>query len=59
MFEVQQAHYYSLDPALALSAVTTKAAAALGVDWRVGKLAEGGHRDTLHPQPTNLRPYRL
>ncbi|CAK5281395.1 unnamed protein product [Mycena citricolor] len=41
MFEAQQAYYFGLSGALTLSAVTTKAAASLGVEWRVGTIAEG------------------
>ncbi|KAJ6614998.1 hypothetical protein B0H10DRAFT_2164961 [Mycena sp. CBHHK59/15] len=40
MYEAQQAHYYSLNPALALASVTSTPAAALGVGWRVGTIAE-------------------
>lgn len=49
MFEAQQAHYHSLDPAVALSSVTTNPAAALGVGWRVGKIAEGELFDCFAP----------
>lgn len=49
MFEAQQALYFSLNPAVALSSVTTNAAAALGVDWRVGKIAEGQPFHLSHP----------
>ncbi|CAK5274361.1 unnamed protein product [Mycena citricolor] len=47
MFEAQQAHYFGLATALALSAVTTKPAAALGVEWRVGLVAEGYDADIV------------
>ncbi|KAK6996805.1 composite domain of metallo-dependent hydrolase, partial [Favolaschia claudopus] len=41
MYEAQQAHYYGLNPALALASVTSTPAKALGVGWRVGTLATG------------------
>ena len=41
MFEAQQAHYYGLDPALALASVTSTPAKAAGMDHRVGTIAEG------------------
>ena len=41
MFEAQQAHYYGLNPALALASVTSTPAKAAGMDHRVGTIAEG------------------
>ena len=41
MFEAQQAHYYGLNPALALASVTSTPAQAAGMDYRVGTIAEG------------------
>jgi hypothetical protein len=41
MFEAQQAHYYGLNPALALASVTSTSAKAAGMDHRVGTIAEG------------------
>jgi hypothetical protein len=41
MFEAQQAHYYGLNPALALASVTSTTAKAAGMDHRVGTIAEG------------------
>jgi imidazolonepropionase-like amidohydrolase len=41
MFEAQQAHYYGLNPALALASVTSTPAKAAGLDHRVGTIAEG------------------
>jgi alpha-D-ribose 1-methylphosphonate 5-triphosphate diphosphatase PhnM len=41
MFEAQQAHYYGLNPALALASVTATPAKAAGLDHRVGTIAEG------------------
>ncbi|KAJ6551858.1 composite domain of metallo-dependent hydrolase [Mycena capillaripes] len=63
MFEAQQAHYHSLDPAVALSSVTTNAAAALGVGWRVGKIAEGYDADLViwdsHPLALGSTPVQV
>ena len=41
MFEAQQAHYYGLNPALALASVTSTTAKAAGMDHQVGTIAEG------------------
>jgi imidazolonepropionase-like amidohydrolase len=41
LYEAQQAHYYGLDPALALLSVTSTPARAAGVGHRVGTIAEG------------------
>ena len=41
LFEAQQAHYYGLNPALALASVTSTPAKAAGMDHRVGTIAEG------------------
>lgn len=41
LFEAQQAHYYGLPWNLALSAVTTTPANALGLDHRVGYIRKG------------------
>ena len=41
MYEAQQAHYYGLNPALALTSVTSTPAKAAGLDHRVGTIAEG------------------
>jgi hypothetical protein len=43
VYEAQQAHYYGLNPALALASVTSTPATALGVGWRVGTLAAGAY----------------
>jgi imidazolonepropionase-like amidohydrolase len=43
MYEAQQAHYYGLNPVLALASVTSMPAAALGVGWRVSTLATGAY----------------
>ena len=49
MFEAQQAHYYGLNPALALASVTSTPAKAAGMDHRVGTIAEGLSLDTSYP----------
>ncbi|KAJ6616621.1 hypothetical protein B0H10DRAFT_2164595 [Mycena sp. CBHHK59/15] len=59
MYEAQQAHYYSLNPALALASVTSTPAAALGVGWRVGTIAEdlviwGSHPLALGATPVQV-----
>ncbi|KAJ6555140.1 hypothetical protein DFH09DRAFT_1038104 [Mycena vulgaris] len=63
MFEAQQAHYFSLDAAVALSSVTTNAAAALGVGWRVGKIAERYDADLViwdsHPLALGATPVQV
>ncbi|KAJ7474692.1 hypothetical protein FB451DRAFT_274443 [Mycena latifolia] len=63
MFEAQQAHYFSLDAAVALSSVTTNPATALGVDWRVGKIAEGYDADLViwdsHPLALGATPVQV
>ncbi|KAF8805276.1 hypothetical protein BYT27DRAFT_7297664 [Phlegmacium glaucopus] len=41
MYEAQQAHYYGLNPALALASVTSTPARAAGMGHRVGTIAEG------------------
>ena len=41
MFEAQQAHYYGLNPALALASVTSTPARAAGMGHRVGTIAQG------------------
>lgn len=41
LFEAQQAHYYGLNPALALASVTSVPARAAGLGHRVGTIAEG------------------
>ncbi|KAH9484599.1 hypothetical protein JR316_0004081 [Psilocybe cubensis] len=41
LFEAQQAHYYGLNPALALASVTSVPAQAAGLGHRVGTIAEG------------------
>ncbi|KAJ7833561.1 hypothetical protein B0H13DRAFT_1653705, partial [Mycena leptocephala] len=41
VYEPQRAHYYGLNPVLALACVTSMPAAALGLGWRVSTLATG------------------
>ncbi|KAJ7694909.1 hypothetical protein B0H17DRAFT_1274452 [Mycena rosella] len=54
MFEAQQAHYFSLDPAVALSSLTTNAAAALGVDWRANLVIWDSHPLALGATPVQV-----
>jgi len=44
------AHYYGLNPSLALASVTSTPADALGLGHRVGTIREG----VLHIKPTKL-----
>ena len=41
LFEAQQAHYFGLNPALALASVTSVPARAAGLGHRIGTIAEG------------------
>lgn len=41
MYEAQQAHYFGLNPGLAIASVTATPANVAGVGWRVGKLEKG------------------
>ncbi|KAJ7075534.1 hypothetical protein B0H15DRAFT_894200 [Mycena belliarum] len=63
MYEAQQAHYYSLNPALALASVTAVPANALGVGWRVGMLASGYDADLViwdsHPLALGATPVQV
>ncbi|KAJ7251954.1 hypothetical protein C8J57DRAFT_1187793 [Mycena rebaudengoi] len=63
VYEAQQAHYYSLNPALALASVTSTPANALGVGWRVGTLAEGYDADLViwdsHPLALGATPVQV
>ncbi|KAJ7735556.1 hypothetical protein DFH07DRAFT_1065042 [Mycena maculata] len=63
IYEAQQAHYYSLNPALALASVTSTPAAALGVGWRVGTLAAGFDADLViwdsHPLALGATPVQV
>ena len=54
MFEAQQAHYYGLNPALALASVTSTPAKAAGMDHRVGTIAEGLSIICSHPLHQDL-----
>lgn len=54
LFEAQQAHYYGLNPALALASVTSTPARAAGMDHRVGTIAEGLSFDTSYPPYQSL-----
>ncbi|KAJ7105170.1 hypothetical protein C8R44DRAFT_715403 [Mycena epipterygia] len=63
IYEAQQAHYYSLNPALALASVTSTPAAAMGVGWRVGTLAAGYDADLViwdsHPLALGATPVQV
>ncbi|TFK72449.1 hypothetical protein BDN72DRAFT_836217 [Pluteus cervinus] len=63
LFEAQLAHYYGLDPALALSSVTTVPAAAAGVGQRVGQIKEGYDADVViwdsHPLSLGATPVQV
>ncbi|KAJ7888524.1 hypothetical protein B0H13DRAFT_2252760 [Mycena leptocephala] len=63
VYEAQQAHYYGLNPALALASVTSTPATALGVGWRVGTLAAGYDADLViwdsHPLALGVTPVQV
>ncbi|KAF8206096.1 hypothetical protein K438DRAFT_1817821 [Mycena galopus ATCC 62051] len=63
MYEAQQAHFYSLNPGLAIAAVTSTPAKALGVGWRVGTIAEGYDADLVlwdsHPLALGATPVQV
>ncbi|KAJ6537943.1 hypothetical protein B0H19DRAFT_1181333 [Mycena capillaripes] len=63
MYEAQQAHYHSFNPALAIASVTSTPAKALGVDWRVGTIAEGYDADLVlwdsHPLALGATPIQV
>ncbi|KAF5323787.1 hypothetical protein D9619_012926 [Psilocybe cf. subviscida] len=63
MFEAQQAHYYGLDPILALASVTSTPAKALGLGHRVGSIAEGYDADLVlwdsHPLALGATPTQV
>ncbi|EKM59751.1 uncharacterized protein PHACADRAFT_181721 [Phanerochaete carnosa HHB-10118-sp] len=47
VYEAQQAHYYGLQPHLALASVTSTPARAAGLSHRIGILAEGADADVV------------
>ncbi|KAJ7685890.1 hypothetical protein B0H17DRAFT_985428 [Mycena rosella] len=63
IYEAQQAHYYSLNPGLALASVTSTPANAMGVGWRVGTLATGYDADLViwdsHPLALGATPVQV
>ncbi|KAJ7061796.1 hypothetical protein C8F01DRAFT_1369248 [Mycena amicta] len=63
LYEAQQAHYYSLHPALAIASVTSTPADALGVGWRVGRVAPGYDADLViwdsHPLALGATPAQV
>jgi imidazolonepropionase-like amidohydrolase len=63
MFEAQQAHYYGLNPALALASVTSTPARAAGMGHRVGTVAQGYDADIIvwdsHPLTLGATPRQV
>ncbi|KAJ7452267.1 carbohydrate esterase family 9 protein [Mycena latifolia] len=63
MYEAQQAHYYSLNPGIALASVTSTPAYAMGVGWRIGTLATGYDADLViwdsHPLALGATPVQV
>lgn len=63
MYEAQQAHYFGLPPHLALASVTSQAAAAAGLDHRIGVLYEGSDADVVlwdsHPLRLSSTPMKV
>ncbi|KAI0920873.1 hypothetical protein AcW2_006015 [Taiwanofungus camphoratus] len=63
MYEAQQAHYFGLQPHLALSSVTAVPATAAGVSHRIGILREGADADVVlwdsHPLQLGATPQKV
>ncbi|KAJ7268559.1 hypothetical protein C8J57DRAFT_1325544 [Mycena rebaudengoi] len=59
VYEAQQAHYYSLNAGLAIASVTSTPAAALGVGWRVGTIAEDLVVWDSHPLALGATPVQV
>ncbi|KAI0080817.1 hypothetical protein K474DRAFT_1636767 [Panus rudis PR-1116 ss-1] len=63
LFEAQQAHYYGLQPHLALSSVTTTPAKAAGMSHRIGILHKGADADVVlwdsHPLQLGAKPTQV
>ncbi|KAI9000710.1 composite domain of metallo-dependent hydrolase [Trametes punicea] len=63
LFQAQQAHYYGLPPHLALAAVTSVPAAAVGLSHRIGILREGADADVVlwdsHPLQLGATPRKV
>ncbi|EPQ59082.1 hypothetical protein GLOTRDRAFT_113888 [Gloeophyllum trabeum ATCC 11539] len=61
--EAQQAHYYGLSPHLALAAVTSTAATAVGMSHRIGVLRTGADADVVlwdsHPLQLGATPVKV
>ncbi|KAF7332041.1 Carbohydrate esterase family 9 protein [Mycena kentingensis (nom. inval.)] len=61
--EAQLAHYYGLPPHLALAAITSVPAAAIGMDHRLGSLTEGADADVvlwdINPLQIGAAPMRV
>ncbi|PFH48338.1 hypothetical protein AMATHDRAFT_65765 [Amanita thiersii Skay4041] len=63
LFEAQQAHYYGLSSALALSSITTVPARAAGLGHRIGMIAKGYDADIAvwdsHPLTLGATPVQV
>ncbi|KAJ6538181.1 hypothetical protein DFH09DRAFT_1177759 [Mycena vulgaris] len=59
MYEAQQAHYHSLNPGIAIAAVTSTPANALGIGWRVGSIAEDLVLWDSHPLALGATPLQV
>ncbi|KJA17916.1 hypothetical protein HYPSUDRAFT_45759 [Hypholoma sublateritium FD-334 SS-4] len=63
LYEAQQAHYFGLNPALALASVTSVPARAAGLGHRVGTIAEGYDADIVvwdsHPLALGATPIQV
>ncbi|PPQ64627.1 hypothetical protein CVT24_008364 [Panaeolus cyanescens] len=63
LYEAQQAHYFGLQPHLALAAVTSTPAKAAGLSHRIGILAEGADADVVmwdsHPLRLGATPLKV
>ncbi|KAH8826842.1 carbohydrate esterase family 9 protein [Flagelloscypha sp. PMI_526] len=63
LHEAQLAHYYGLDPALAIASVTSTPADVAGVGWRVGQLKVGYDADLViwdsHPLSLGSTPSQV
>ncbi|KAI0797049.1 hypothetical protein C8Q75DRAFT_710125 [Abortiporus biennis] len=63
LYEAQQAHYYGLQPHLALTSVTSTPAEAAGLSHRIGSLQEGADADIViwdsHPLQLGATPRQV
>ncbi|KAJ7448972.1 hypothetical protein FB451DRAFT_1187478 [Mycena latifolia] len=58
-YEAQQAHYYSLNPGIALTSVTSTPAYAMGVGWRIATLAADLVVWDSHPLALGATPVQV